>query len=59
MLKTGGVVLCRNAYQPSVQRDAANSLACTADATLLAKTATIGLDEMGLEFSIKNSYLDL
>ncbi len=52
-LRPGGVVLCHNAYQPSFQRDACAYLDFVARDDLFAKTATIGIDEMGLEFSLK------
>jgi predicted O-methyltransferase YrrM len=49
----GGVVLCHNAYQPSFLREAGDYLDLTSDENLFDKTATIGIDEMGLEFTIK------
>jgi predicted O-methyltransferase YrrM len=52
-IRPGGVVLCHNAYQPSFLRDAADYLDFTADESFFEKTATIGIDEMGLEFSVK------
>ncbi|GAB4307446.1 MAG: hypothetical protein Kow0069_04970 [Promethearchaeota archaeon] len=51
-MKPGGVVLCHNAYQPSFQRQAADYLAFTSDERFFERTATLGIDEMGLEFSI-------
>lgn len=53
-IRDGGYAFCHNAYQPSFQKDAADYLAFTNDRKLFTKTATIGIDEMGLEFSIKN-----
>ncbi len=52
-IRPGGSVLCHNAYQPSFQKEASDYLAFTNDQKLFVKTATIGIDEMGLEFSIK------
>lgn len=53
-IRPGGCIFCHNAYQPSFKKDAADYLAFTADSKLFAKTATLGIDEMGLEFTIKN-----
>lgn len=52
-IRPGGFVFCHNACQPSFQREAADYLVFTARTDLFEKTATIGIDEMGLEFSIK------
>ncbi len=54
-IRPGGLIFCHNAYQPSFQKEASDYLAFTNDQKSFAKTATIGIDEMGLEFSIKQS----
>ncbi len=53
-IRPGGYVFCHNVYQPSFKKDAADYLGFTADSKLFSKTATIGIDEMGLEITIKN-----
>ena len=45
--------MCHNAYQKSFMREAKAYLDFTADETKFSGTATIGVDEQGLEFSVK------
>lgn len=52
-LRPGAHVFCHNAYQPSFRAEAAAYLDFTADARYFRQTATIGVDEMGLEVSVK------
>jgi predicted O-methyltransferase YrrM len=53
-LKPGGIAMCHNAYQPSFIKEAADFFKLTENEEYFVKTATIGIDEMGLEFAIKN-----
>jgi len=52
-LKPGGLAIVHNAYQDSFKKDAGAYLDFTADEKYFEKTATIGVDEQGLEISIK------
>ena len=52
-LKSGSIILCHNAYQPSFRKEAKMYLEFTANDQYFTRTATIGIDEMGLEFTIK------
>ncbi len=52
-LKSGAIVLCHNAFQPSFRKEAKMYLEFTEDSNYFSRTATIAIDEMGLEFSIK------
>jgi predicted O-methyltransferase YrrM len=52
-IRPGGWMMCHNAYQKSFLRDAKPYLDFTDDTRFFEKTVTIGIDEMGLEFSIK------
>jgi len=52
-LKPGGFAMVHNAYQESFKKDAGAYLEFTADEKFFTKTATIGVDEQGLEISIK------
>lgn len=52
-IKTQGYVMCHNAYQPSFRKQACDYLKLTENLSYFAKTSTIGIDEMGLEFSVK------
>jgi predicted O-methyltransferase YrrM len=52
-IKFGGFVLCHNAFQPSFRKEAKMYLDFTANEQFFIRTATIGIDEMGLEFTIK------
>jgi predicted O-methyltransferase YrrM len=52
-IKPGGMAIVHNAYQRSFKRDAGDYLKFTADEAYFEKTATIGIDEQGLEISIK------
>lgn len=52
-LKPGGLAIVHNAYQDSFKKDAGAYLDFTADESFFEKTATIGIDEQGLEVSIK------
>lgn len=52
-IKSRGFAMCHNAYQPSFKRQAGDYLKLTEDESFFLKTTTIGIDEMGLEFSIK------
>jgi predicted O-methyltransferase YrrM len=54
-IKPGGWVICHNAYQPSFQTEAADYLSMTEDEKYFSMTATVGIDEMGIEFSIKKA----
>ncbi|MHA1791982.1 MAG: O-methyltransferase [Promethearchaeota archaeon] len=53
-IKAGGAVLCHNAAMDSFKRDAADYLKFTENERFFEKTSGIYLDEMGLEFSLKN-----
>jgi len=52
-LKPGGFAIVHNAYQPSFTRDAKMYCDFTNDTNYFSQTATLAIDEMGLEFSIK------
>ncbi|MEX2753859.1 MAG: O-methyltransferase [Candidatus Sigynarchaeota archaeon] len=52
-LKPGGLAIVHNAYQESFKKDAGVYLDFTANEEYFEKTATIGIDEQGLEISIK------
>lgn len=52
-IRPGGWAMCHNAYQASFRREAAAYLDFTADERYFSHSATIGIDEQGLEFSIK------
>ncbi|MBD3350669.1 MAG: hypothetical protein GF364_04195 [Candidatus Lokiarchaeota archaeon] len=46
-----GYAICHNAYQPSFRKIAKDYLEFTNNEDFFSKTATIGIDEMGIEFS--------
>ncbi|MBN2152179.1 MAG: hypothetical protein JW839_12080 [Candidatus Lokiarchaeota archaeon] len=52
-LKPGGLAIVHNAYQESFRQDAGAYLDFTADEKYFERTATVGIDEQGLEISIK------
>jgi predicted O-methyltransferase YrrM len=52
-LKSGAIALCHNAFQPSFQKEAKMFVEFTDNTNYFNRTATISIDEMGLEFSIK------
>jgi predicted O-methyltransferase YrrM len=52
-IRPGGWAMCHNAYQRSFKREAESYLTFTADESKFSHTATIGIDEQGLEFSLK------
>ncbi|MHA1340772.1 MAG: hypothetical protein ACTSRZ_11855 [Promethearchaeota archaeon] len=52
-IKPGGAILCHNATMKSFKREAKDYLNFTADENFFSKTASIAIDEMGLEFSKK------
>jgi predicted O-methyltransferase YrrM len=52
-IKSGGFSMCHNAYESSFKRDAGDYLKFTDDTNFFKMTSTIGIDEMGLEFSVK------
>ncbi len=52
-LKPGGYAIVHNAYQPSFAKNAKMYMDFTNDPQFFSKTATLAIDEMGLEFSIK------
>ncbi|HME54490.1 MAG TPA: hypothetical protein VKM55_19925 [Candidatus Lokiarchaeia archaeon] len=54
-IKPGGFAIVHNAYQDSFKRDAGDYLDFTENEEFFTKTATIGIDEQGLEISIKKS----
>jgi len=54
-IKPGGFAIVHNAYQESFKRDASDYLDFTADESYFTKTVTVGIDEQGLEISIKKS----
>ena len=53
-LKSGASAICHNAYQPSFREEAGAFLDLTNDTTFFKQTATVGIDEMGIEWAIKN-----
>lgn len=52
-IKNGGFAMCHNAYDRGFSKVAGDYLKFTANEEYFEKTTTIGIDEMGLEFSIK------
>lgn len=52
-IKDKGWTMCHNAYQPSFKKKAADYLHFTTKNEYFTKTATIAIDEMGLEFTQK------
>lgn len=54
-IKPGGFAIVHNAYQESFKKDAGDYLDFTADENYFLKTVTVGIDEQGLEISIKKS----
>ncbi|MHA1369101.1 MAG: hypothetical protein ACTSWN_03190 [Promethearchaeota archaeon] len=54
-LKRGAFVLCHNAAMESFKKEAADYLSLTSDDAIFECTATIHIDEMGLEITKKNN----
>jgi predicted O-methyltransferase YrrM len=52
-IKPGGYAMCHNAYEQSFLKQAADYVRFTDDDSKFQWTVTIGIDEMGLEFSRK------
>jgi predicted O-methyltransferase YrrM len=54
-IRPGGWMMCHNAYEKSFRKEAGAYLDFCMDERYFTKTCTIGIDEMGLEFSIKKT----